>query len=633
MNLLRSFYRGYVACKGKKAISPFKNVPSSELLTLEEADRYAEYAGVLDEDSVLIDIDDSEQAQILLKIVKTRNVKCKVIATSRGYHFLFWNNGELLNNRTHCKLAIGITADIKGCGKASYEVLKVDGKTREIVYDSLEYQSVPRWLMPINSKVELLNMVEGEGRNNALFSYILPLQQNQFSKEECKECIGIINEFILKEPLADSELAVILRDGAFNKPCFFTARGTFLFDEFAKYVQKKYNIVKINNKLHMYKDGYYQNEERFIEAAMISEIPTLNQSKRKEVLAYLDLIVPKVSTLADAHLVAFKNGILNVRTKEMMDFSPDYIITNMIPHKYVEGAQNDLLDSTMNKLACNDEQVLKLLYQSIGMCFFRRNELRKSFFLVGQKRNGKSTFLDMISTLLGEDNISNLDLSEIGHEFKTAELASKLANIGDDINDEYIPNSAIFKKVVSGDKITVARKGEHPFVMGSYAKCFFSANSLPRIGKGKDSGAVLDRLVIIPFDATFSKDDPDYNPYIKYDLRKEEVMEALIVKAVDGLREVLHNQRFGKSDRVLAKMEEYERSNNPIMLFFEELEEQDYLNESVSQVYKEYKTYCIANNLQAVSSIEFVKQIKTQFNLEVKYVTIDKKRVRIYVRE
>lgn len=629
---MEDLYKGYIITKNKKAISSFKNVSSKELLTLEEANKFPEYAGIMNDNTVLIDIDDGIQANILLRIVREKSIKCKVLATTRGMHFLFLNNGEILTNRTHCKLAIGLTADIKGCGKASYEVLKINGVERTVLYNSGTYQQVPKWLTPIKSKIELLNMVEGEGRNNALFSYILPLQQNDFTTEECRECIGIINDFILKEPLPPEELKVVLRDGAFNKPTFFTVHGGFMFDIFSKYLQRTHNIVKINNRLYVYKDGYYQTGDEQIEAAMIREIPTLNQSKRREVLSYLNLIVPSIGTMADAHLVAFKNGVLNVITGEMYDFSPEYIITNMIPHNYVENAQDDLLDSVMNKLACGDKQVERLLYQAVGACFHRRNELRKSFFLLGKKRNGKSTFLDMIGTLLGEHNISNLDLSEIGDKFKTAELTGKLANIGDDINDEFISNSAVFKKVVSGDKITVERKGQDPYVLSSYAKFFFSANSLPRIGRGKDTAAIMDRLVIIPFDAKFSKDDPDYDPYIKYKLRGEPVMEALIVKAVEGLREVLADQEFITCDRVQENMVDYERTNNPMLLFFDELTETDYLNEPIKTVYLKYSGFCIANNLQPVSSIEFNRQMKQTFNLTVKEVIVDKKRIRVYVK-
>ena len=629
---MEQLYRGYVPTTGKKAAMPFKDKTSSDLLSLEEAQKFGEYAGVLNDNTVLVDLDDGKQAEILLNIIKTKELKCKVLATSRGMHFLF-KCDHPMPNRTHCHIGIGLTADFKGGGRASYEVLKFDGVEREVLYDSGEYQVLPKYLNPIKTNVNVLSLCEGDGRNNALFSYILPLQQNDFSVEECRECITIINEFVLEDSLSEDELKVVLRDGAFNKPTFFTSRGAFLFDKFAKYLMQSDNIVKINGKLHIYKDGIYECGDEYIEAAMIEHIPTLSQSKRKEVLAYLNLLTKKESAVADANLIAFSNGVLDIARDSFSDFSPEFIITNKIPHRYNPDANSSLLDGVMKKLSCGDESVYRLLYQAIGYCFYRRNELRKSFFLLGEKRNGKSTFLDMVSTLLGEDNTSNLDLCEIGDRFRTAELTGKLANIGDDINDEWVSNTAIFKKVVSGDTITVERKGKDPFKLRSFAKFFFSANSLPRLGRGKDSRAVLDRLVIIPFDAKFTKDDADYDPFIKYKLRGEDVMEALIANAVPALREVLIDQEFATCDKIKQNLDEFEISNNPILEFFEELDEVDYLNEPIKYVYQKYTSFCLSNNLQAMSAIEFQKQMKKQFEVVIKSIEVDKKRVRVYVRE
>lgn len=627
-----SLYKGFIPTSGKQAQMPFKDKSSSDLLTLETAQKFNEYAGILADDTILVDIDTEKETEILLNVVKSLNLKCRVLKSRSGGHFLF-KIDQPMPNRTKVSLAIGITADIKGCGKASYEVLKIDGKEREVLYDTGDYQILPRYLHPIKTSMKVLDLAEGEGRNNALFSYILPLQQNDFTVDECRECIRIINEFVLKDPLTEEELSSVIRDGAFSKPTFFNSKGTFLFDKFAKYLQKAESIVKINGKLHIYRNGIYESGDDQIEAKMIEHIPNLSRSKRQEVLAYLGLLVSKESGVADANLIAFKNGVLNVADNSFTDFSPEYVITNKIPHNYNPDAKSELLDGVMNKLACGDENVVKLLYQSIGYCFYRRNELRKSFFLLGEKRNGKSTFLDMAATLLGEDNTANLDLCEIGDKFLTAELTGKLANIGDDINDEWVSNTAVFKKVVSGDTVTAQRKSKDPFKLRSYAKFFFSANALPRLGRGKDSSAVLDRLVIIPFDAKFSKTDADYDPFIKYKLRSEEVMEALIAKAVPALQEVLIDQEFAHCKKVESNLVEFEKTNNPVLEFFDELEDTDYLQEPVKLVYQKYNTFCLANNLQAMSAIEFQRQMKKQFGLAVKTVEQSGKKTRVYSYE
>ena len=49
---------------------------------------------------------------------------------------------------------------------------------------------------------------------------------------------------------------------------------------------------------------------------------------------------------------------------------------------------------------------------------YRRNELGKAFILIGDKSNGKSTFLHVVKNLLGDQNIASLDLKELGDSSK-----------------------------------------------------------------------------------------------------------------------------------------------------------------------------------------------------------------------
>ena len=53
--------------------------------------------------------------------------------------------------------------------------------------------------------------------------------------------------------------------------------------------------------------------------------------------------------------------------------------------------------------------------------------------------------------MLGKQNISSLDLKKLGDRFSTVMLFGRLANIGDDISDEFIMDASIFKKIVTGE--------------------------------------------------------------------------------------------------------------------------------------------------------------------------------------
>lgn len=633
---MQQLFKGYVPTKDKKCLMPFKNKSSAELKSFKEVKNLSEYAGILDDSVILIDVDDYEQSEKLMQIIEDFQCNCRVYKTTRGKHFVFMNvseTGEYVVDKCGIgkMLACGIYADIKvGC-KNSYSILKYNNQERLIIYDiekNEEYETLPKWLFPVSTKTRFLDMEDGDGRNQALFNYILTLQSNDFAVDESRTVLQIINKYILKNPLSEQELETLSRDDAFQKPIFFK-KNTFLFDQFAHYLKNNNHIIKLNGQLHIYKDGIYVDGTNEIEAQMIKHISNLNRSKRTEVLTYMDILIRDDNKRDFANYIAFKNGLYNLETDELIDFSPDIIITNKINHNYDSEAYSEIVDKTLDKLACYDKDVRMLLEECIGYCFYRRNELRKSFILTGEKENGKSTFLAMIEALLGRENTTSLDLKELGDRFKTAELVNKLANIGDDIGDEFIPNPAVFKKLSSGNPINVERKGQNPFDFSSYAKLLFSANNIPRI-KDK-SGAVISRLVIIPFDARFSPNDPDFDPYIKYKLIQEEPMQYLINLGIQGLKRVLKNRKFTTSKKVENALEEYEENNNPILLFFKE--EIKIENEPTNAVYQKYTEFCLANSFSPMSNIEFSKQVKKHLNFDIANKTIKGKKYRIFIKK
>lgn len=625
-------FKGYVPTKNKKCTMPFKGKTSDELLNLREISKYEEYAGILNENTILIDVDDFEQSEKLMQLVEDLQLACRVYQTTRGKHFLFLNNGLVERNKTGCTMACGLKADMKLGNRTSYSVLKFGGKERSIIYDIFddeEYQVIPKWLLPVTGKLEFLDMEEGDGRNQKLFTYILKLQAAGFGKDEARECIRIINKYVLKKPLDEKEIDGILRDEAFQLPSFFNDK-TFLHDKFGQFLISEYNIIKIGGVLHWFKEGVYVPVN--IDGLMIKHIPNLKQQQRKEVLSFMMAYIDKNTEVSSANFIAFKNGVYDVAADQLEEFSKDKIMTNLINWNYNTKAESDLVDGVLNRLACGDKKVRLLLEEVIGYTFYRRNELRKAFMLKGKRHNGKSTFLDMLAHLLGEDNISALDLSDLNHEYKAAGLFGKLANLGDDIEDEFIPSAGVFKKIVSGDRMNANVKFAAPIEFNPYCKLIFSGNTIPRLGRGKDSDAVIDRLIIVPFNASFNKNTAGFSPFIKYQLRSEECMEYLVKIGVEGLKRVLKNNSFTTSAAIDKELEEYQESLNPICTFFEEVGD-SLEHEPTKKCYRLYDQFCFENAMKPISHVEFSKQVKDYFDYDIKTVRLNGKPTKIFVKK
>ena len=133
-------------------------------------------------------------------------------------------------------------------------------------------------------------------------------------------------------------------------------------------------------------------------------------------------------------------------------------------------------------------------------------------------------------------------------------------------------------------------------------------------------------------DAKFSVSDPDYRPYIKYELREQESMEYLINVGIQGLKRVLGNRQFTVSTKVEIELQEYEESNNPILGFFKEVGEDLIENEPTNQVYKRYNEFCISSNMQPMSNIEFSRQVNKRFDFIIVDKKIDGKKYRIFMK-
>ncbi len=593
-------YKGFIQTKNKKPLEKYKD--GKNLIGYEWARKLPEYAGVLNDDIILVDVDDQRNSDIVLQIIDDLNIHCFVVDTTRGKHFLF-KNTDVITNKTKINTGVGIQVDIKLGSRNSYQVLKHNGKARAWIRKTDVLDPLPAWLQPVKSNIDFSSLGDGDGRNQALFNYILTLQAAGLTKDEIRETVNIINKYVLPEPLQEKEISVILRDEAFLKQSFFR-RGKFLHDDFAKFNQRENYVIKINNVLHVYKNGVYSERQSDIEAAMIRHLPQLTQGQRRETIAYLDLIAPERDP-ADVNLIALQNGIYDLRTGELSDFTPDIIIKNRIPVAYNSAAYDSATDNVLDKISCHDADLRFLLEEMIGYILLRRNELGKCFILTGTGSNGKSTLIDMIKYFLGSENYSSLALDEIGQRFKTADIFGKLANLGDDISTQYIENNAVFKKLVTGETVNVERKGKDPFEFNNYAKMIFAANSLPRINDPSDG--LIRRLIIIPFNAKFNSTDDDFDPFIKDKLLTDQAMQYLLNLGLFGLKRVLSRKQFTLPEVVKQELKSYETFNNPILAWLEE--EPKIEEEPTTDVHRRYQVWCYENGLKPMGPIPFSRML------------------------
>jgi len=621
-------YKGFVKNqKGKKF--PGRN---PQLLTLPEVDAFDSFSGIMKPNTVLIDADEEPHNEILQNIIKGEKLACYMTDRKggRGVHVLMINSNMSLKKSDKVMLACGVVVDFHPGYSLPYECLKFNRTERNAVYNEQPYQEIPKYFTPLpKCTIDFTNLGEGDGRNSTLFSYILTLQNAGLDKDDIRETIRIINQYVLAEPIEQSELDVILRDEAFKKQSFFV-KNKFLHDRFAEYIRTQYYIKKINNQLHIYEDGVYIPCSLAIERAMVQEISSLTDNQRKEVLKYLNVICVEEKHQDYLNLIAFRNGIYNIDTNTLEPFNPEIIITNKIPWDYNPYATSELIDTVLDRLSCNDKEIRYSLEEVAGACLYRSATIGggKCAVLVGDKHNGKSTYLHMIETMLGKENYSAVDMGDLKDRFSTIMMFGKLANIGDDISSEYIADTSTLKKMITGEVVKAEQKGSPAINFTPYAMHIYSANDIPRM---KDrTGAMQRRLLLIPLNGKFTVDSPDYDPAIRYKLGQAEHMEYFIQCALDGLADLLENKTFRTPEQVKEKLAEYEVENNPVLSFIEDQGKENIINELTDDVYTRYQVFCAGNGFQAGSKLTFSKKINQLLGTTSKQSWINGKNRKVF---
>jgi putative DNA primase/helicase len=597
---------------------------------LEEVKDFENLAVLVPEPYVVFDFDTTSDAEIALQIVKDLELKCLAMKTTRGIH-LWFKSPEPMKNSIKTKCAIGLHYDVRSYGKLSYTVVKQDGVWREWVHTCKgdEVDEIPSWLQPLSSKYNFKGMKAGDGRNAALFEYILVMQGKGYNREQIRKTIKLINNYVFKDPLSESELETILRDESFKddeelletialNECF-DEDGKFKHNKFAELLVKQMKIVTVNEQCYVYKDGYYQRAEREIDKEMIRLYPRSRRAQRAEVLDYIKILTAtKASDIPlQEYIINLKNGRLDVRTNKLLEFDPEVIDFARIPVTYDPNAYSADLDKMLNKVFKHDREVIDLFEEMVGYILIKNARFRKGFLLYGSGSNGKSTVLNLLKKFIGEENLSTVELKKLSDPFLTAELEHKLANIGDDIDPKEITDTGTIKKLFTGESMTVQRKYQDPFILKNYAKMIFSCNQLPRI-LDKSQG-MYSRLMLIPFTATFSAEDEDFDPFIEDKVTTDEALSYLLNIGLRGLRRLLHNNKFTEPKVVIDALEEYKTSNSTVLTWIEEegITTSELLEHPTDKLFSNFKDWCTRSEIKYQSSIRtFHKDIEEKYNFE-----------------
>lgn len=415
--------------------------------------------------------------------------------------------------------------------------------------------------------------------------------------------------------------------------CYVTSddgKTTWFHDKLGSFLINVLHLYTKNECLYIYKNGIYVRNDVDLLRAIQYYKSNAKESFRKEVEKYCKIAAPIIESKDNINLIACQNGVYDMESNKLINFSPAYFLQHKINAKYDADAYCESVDKLLNAVSCNDKEIRMLIEEMIGYCLHRNCRYQKMFLLSGFGKNGKSTLIDMIINLMGEENISALSLTDLQDKFKKAELQDKLVNICDDLSNEFIKDSQDFKKIITGGIMTLERKNQHPFKYRNYAKLIMAANEIPK--SSDKSEGYYRRFIIVPLKAKFDSSNADFDPNIADKVQSEEARSYLLNIAIEALKRIKKRGGIIEITAANDNINEYKRDNDPILAFVEDYNINNIYDKTTSYIFREFNDWYEKeyNRKPNYNKTSITKSFKNNFDIDTKPSRIGGKIQRIY---
>lgn len=271
---------------------------------------------------------------------------------------------------------------------------------------------------------------------------------------------------------------------------------------------------------------------------------------------------------ADVFLLNCQNGIIDLRTGELLPHNREKLCIRICPVNYQPEAIAPLWESCLTRWQPLEE-VRSFLQRAAGYSLAGHTGEETAFLLYGLGRNGKSKFTGAIEYIMGDyAGRAPIDIfmenRKGGNEGPTpdkANLAGKRLIIASEIMQSRRFNESFVKDVTGGDKITAAHKFKAPFTFKPQLKLWLYGNHKP-IVTGADDG-IKARLPLVPFTVTIPTDERD--PDLDTKLRAE--AEGILAWAVRGCLD-WQRLRLSPPAAVILASEAYHEEMDTLAQFF-----------------------------------------------------------------
>lgn len=336
-------------------------------------------------------------------------------------------------------------------------------------------------------------------------------------------------------------------------------------------------------------------------------------SKLKAMLEVAQSHLPiSVSELdSDLDLINVKNGVVDLRSGELLPHDRKHFMTKMVDVDYDPNAKCPKFDAFLQRILGGNAKMIAFIQRAVGYSLTGNTGEHCLFILHGTGANGKSTLLETLRYLLGDyaqqtpfstflrkpsDGIPN-DLARlVGARFVSASEVAEGRHL----------DEAVVKQITGGDIVTARYLFREFFEFKPQFKVFLACNHVPKI-TGTDEG-IWRRVFLTPFNVFIPPEERNKN--LMDELRQE--LPGILAWAVRGAVEWRRNQ-LGVPEEVKRATEAFRAESDAVRRFMEERTRRSKgVSELIlsSELYHVYRCWCSNNGETEATQIAFTKRLK-----------------------
>ena len=306
-------------------------------------------------------------------------------------------------------------------------------------------------------------------------------------------------------------------------------------------------------------------------------------------------------------------GVIDLSKGVVLEHDKTYMMSKLSPF-YVSVGEPQRWLKFLDEIFGGDKELIRFVQKAVGYTLTGSIKEQCMFICYGDGANGKSVFLDVVSTILGE-YASNAQVETLLYHKNQGSGSSDLARLKgsrmittSEPNEGSKFNEGLIKQLTGGDKITARFLYGKEFEFKPEFKIWLATNYKPVI-RGTDQG-IWRRIRLIPFEMHLPKDKQDKDLTAK--LLKE--LPEIINWAMEGckmwLKEGLTNPRS-----VEDATKDYKNEMDMISTFVEQnCQEIPNWETSVADVYQVYSEWAKKGNEYLMPLTRFGKEMSKRFD-------------------